>query len=224
MHHASRRVFVDGDYVESVPAWVGQDEAKGAAFEQRFVERLTDAAEDGDALAMVWLSTIYNERWRLDAVRHTQKDDSLSRYWVQRAADVGYPTAIRWRAGSEQKSGNLGAADSLFAEAARLGDDSAYMSWALMYLDSRLDALDPERYFQIASMAVEAGAQGVHRWLKGDLDALEREVARGNQEAIAYKAIADRHLLFERMADLPENPPDPDWMLPMLCYGNPPGL
>lgn len=198
--------------------WLGQDEVAGKAWADQLVEALHERAEAGDGDAMLWLAARYSGRWHFSGMWMEGKNDSLARYWSGRALEAGHPIARRDHARKLAQEGRIDEADALFEELGRQGDAYAFWQWALFYLDTRNNRVDPEKYFAIASIAVESEAEGLHDWLGSNLRALQEQFAQGNPEAQAYMAIVNRLDLINRLAALPEKPWDPRrYIMPPLC-------
>ncbi|MDZ4698120.1 MAG: M56 family metallopeptidase [Rhodothermales bacterium] len=200
--------------------WLGQDEAASRAWADRLEETLHERAEAGDGGAMLWLSYRHKPDWRITSFWPQGDNDSLAQHWFARALEAGHPIARRSQAVKLAREERLEEADLLFEELARAGDSYALWAWSWIYMDTRRNRVDPERYFAIASLAVELEAEGVHEWLGERLRELQEQAAQGNPEAKAYLEVVNRHQLIERLAALPEKAWDPGrYIIPPLCEG-----
>lgn len=198
---------------------LGQDSMAAKAWADRMVETLSDRAESGDGDAMVWLAARYDSNWFFPGYWRDDKNDSLARMWRHRAREAGQTDALRGQAGRYADEGRLAEADALYEKLGAAGDGYAYWFWAMEYMDTRSNRIDPERHFEIASLALENAAEGVHEWLGEELRSLQQQVDSGNPESIAYMAIVERLDLVRRLANTPEKPYSFPPFLPPLCEG-----
>ncbi|MEZ4699843.1 MAG: M56 family metallopeptidase [Rhodothermales bacterium] len=216
---ASNRIW-GGEAFQTGMPWLGQDAAASKAWADRLEQTLHERAEAGDGDAMLWLSARYSSRWGFYPMWMDGQDDGLSRLWSDRALEVGHPIARRSHALQLAWDGQLAEADAILEELGRQGDAYAYWRWAMVYMDTRRDRVDPERHFAVASLAVDNEAAGLHEWLGKELQELQEQAAQGNRDAIAYLEVANRFDLIHRMTAMPEKAWHPgDYVLPPLCDG-----
>lgn len=179
--------------------WAGQDEETSKYWAEQFADALKLEAMEGNTDAMMMLAGVYSSPWGWR--EHIPKDSLFAREMMKNAAEAGNGRAM-WFYGwmyvpKENKEERL----TWYRKAALNGEDQVFSLWAY---ESGDWFEDPRPYFNVASIAIENEAMGVHRWIGRDLKALEEEVRKGDEIAIEWMAIADSLQLHERLATIPQ--------------------
>ncbi|MFK7846996.1 MAG: M56 family metallopeptidase [Rhodothermales bacterium] len=203
---------------KTIPAvsWAGQSERKLKEWSRIMVELLHEEANRGNARAKIWLSFLYKPRKFPSMLLHPDieaefnKNEEVSLRWMEEAAEINaqakFLQAMSFIKSDENKAKNL------FREAALMGYGPSFQLWA-GYTGDMYE--DPKPYFEVASIAIDSSAAGVHDWLGKTLAALQKQVDLKNALAIEWMMIVDSLQLKERLAQVPVSKPKMynDWLM-----------
>ena len=206
----------DGWYFDLSQRWT-PDDALAHEWSEKLVTSLRQEAEEGNALAMLWMYFGHVNFFTGSGLGSLEKDEDAANMWLQRAANAENATALRFLAEKAFEEDNLSLADSLFQRAAHLGDGLAYSFWAGNYLDQRFGSRGPIRHFELAAQALNEEAPGAYIWVKNELQKLREEAHRSNPEAIRYLFIADSLGIPELLANTPESNQAQQPYFPSIC-------
>ncbi|MFK7846382.1 MAG: M56 family metallopeptidase, partial [Rhodothermales bacterium] len=202
LYPESRPIGLKRGVILPAVKWVGQSERKSRYWANVYVDALAKETNEGNSDAMLLLFYAYDSE--MDWRHYIVGEDSTARMLLSRAVKRDNADALLWYALMYLDKDQKEERRRLFKEAALKGSDRAFIFWALHNGD-RIE--DPVPYFEVGQAAIEREAVGVHEWLGKDLDALEKQVLMGNEEAVAWMVIADSMQLRERLAALPESNP-----------------
>lgn len=193
----------DGNARRADGGWIGVDERKALDWSKRLEASLISLSEQGNETAMFYLGLGHLDI-RGFSMSHLLPNDSLSYEWLEKAALAGHEHSIRFLMMNDLVRENPDRKEALLNGLAEKGNGEAYRRLSLMHLGGKDSTPNPEQYFATIRQAIDSGITGVYAWAKGDLEALEKQAAIGNEASIRYLEIADSLDIRSRLESLPD--------------------